>query len=163
MKFDFKLAGVEDLAALFDQLPRAVGKQVLTRALAKAGLPVAIAARAMAARSSGPGPHLADGIAIGTQLTRTQRRQAPPAGGVTVFVGARTPNAHLVEFGTGPRFTRSGRYAGRMPAKPFLRPAWDTNKGRVLEILKAELWAELLKAARRLRKRATKLAKALGR
>ena len=33
------------------------------------------------------------------------------------------PHRHLVELGTGPRYTRSGAYRGVMPARPFMEPA----------------------------------------
>jgi hypothetical protein len=39
-----------------------------------------------------------------------------------------------------------------------MRPAWDETKEKVLELFKAELWNALVKTARRLRRRAEKLA-----
>lgn len=43
----------------------------------------------------------------------------------TVFPRGKAGSArHLVEYGTGPRTQKStGRYTGRMPAKPFMGPA----------------------------------------
>lgn len=33
--------------------------------------------------------------------------------------------AHLIEFGTAPRYQKKGRYTGAMPARPFMRPAME--------------------------------------
>lgn len=37
------------------------------------------------------------------------------------------PYGHLVEFGTQVRHTKSGKSTGAMPARPFFRPAFDTQ------------------------------------
>jgi len=41
------------------------------------------------------------------------------------------PHAFIIEYGTKPRYQRSGRYTGIGSAQPFFRPAVDTNKGRI--------------------------------
>ena len=41
------------------------------------------------------------------------------------------PHAYIIEYGTKPRYQKSGRYTGIGPAQPFFRPAVDTNKGRI--------------------------------
>ncbi len=42
------------------------------------------------------------------------------------------PHAHLVEYGTGPRYQkRPKKYVGEMPAKPFFRPAVEATKAEV--------------------------------
>lgn len=43
------------------------------------------------------------------------------------------PHAYIIEYGTKPRYQKSGRYTGSGPARPFFRPAVDTNKGRIQE------------------------------
>jgi len=40
-------------------------------------------------------------------------------------------HAHIIEYGTKPRYQKSGRYTGIGPAMPFFRPAVDANKGRI--------------------------------
>ena len=37
------------------------------------------------------------------------------------------PHAHLLEYGTEARYDAAGAYRGQMPAKPFFRPAIDSN------------------------------------
>lgn len=47
-------------------------------------------------------------------------------GGFSATVVPRKPKGahrHLVEYGTGSRYTRSGAYRGRMPKMPFMEPA----------------------------------------
>jgi HK97 gp10 family phage protein len=62
------------------------------------------------------------------------------------------PHAHLVEFGTGPRTPKEkkvmysnltgifyGTHAAPMPAHPFFRPAWDTQKERITNVIISKL------------------------
>ena len=64
--------------------------------------------------------------------------------------------AHLVEFGTGPRFQKSGRYTGSVAPQPMLQPAWDMHKSQILEGLGKRLWDEIEKTMARRAKRAAK-------
>jgi HK97 gp10 family phage protein len=91
---------------------------------------------------------LRDSLAIGSKLSKSQKRKRFGAkrGAVELFVGATWPkgaHAHLLEFGT--RF---------MSPKPFMRPAWDGNERRALDIFKREVWKVLSRAAKRLARRA---------
>lgn len=42
-------------------------------------------------------------------------------GGYIVYI--KSPHAHLIEYGTGPRYHKSGKHVGRGPAIPFFRQA----------------------------------------
>lgn len=66
------------------------------------------------------------------------------------------PHAHLVEFGTvGQRRSGGGvmanketgeffgRVVGPMPAQPFIRPAFDSQKDRAVKVIDVELWARI--------------------
>tara|TARA_Y100000385_G_C12756135_1_gene493104 strand:+ start:165 stop:590 length:426 start_codon:yes stop_codon:yes gene_type:complete len=47
-----------------------------------------------------------------------------------ILIGPKYPQgnlAHLIEYGTAPRYTADGNYRGEMIAKPFMRPAIDNN------------------------------------
>lgn len=69
-------------------------------------------------------------------------------------------HAHLVEFGTVERTLATPRTVtlggktvtitttGTMPAKPFMRPAFDENSGRVAGKLKTSLWDVVQSKAR---------------
>jgi len=56
------------------------------------------------------------------------------------------PHAHLVEYG----HVASGWYQGgeHVPAYPFFRPAIDTNKVRVMMMIKREMQTQIQRAAR---------------
>lgn len=47
----------------------------------------------------------------------------------------RAPHAHLVEFGTGPRFDSNNKYVGEAPAQPFMGPAAQRGGGKALRVV----------------------------
>lgn len=67
---------------------------------------------------------------------------------VLVRVMVTAPHAHLVEFGTVPRFHKSGKSVGVMPAHPFVRPAWDGTSMAALSTIKTTLASEIARAAK---------------
>lgn len=138
-----KIEGLKELDRALKELPNAVAKGVIRTALKKAAEPIRAAAEAGAPRLT---HQLAQSIAISTTLSKRQRRkQGGKVGDVDVYVGASYPDgahAHLLEFGTS-----------KMSARPFMRPAWEANKGAALDIIKRELWGAIQRAARRLAKR----------
>lgn len=78
---------------------------------------------------------------------------------ITVNIGPSAPHARLVELGTAPRFQKTtGKYVGIMPAQPFVRPAFDNQKGNALNAIKREITVEIGKAKGRLDRKAAKLA-----
>lgn len=119
-------------------------KNILVRALKKAAKPIDDQASSLAPRDTGK---LQVSVITGTQLTRRQRSSSYKAGahGVAeVHVGTALSRGLFQEFGTF-----------KMPAQPFMRPAWDANKERAQGIIGTELWVEIRKAAdRAARKRA---------
>lgn len=61
---------------------------------------------------------------------------------VAVLIGFKKPegnHAVLVEFGTGPRVTDSGKSTGRMPALRFFTRAIDTKKREQVVVMTKEL------------------------
>lgn len=161
--FQLEVQGVRELQQALMMLPKSLRRTPLTNALKKAGEPTRALAAANCPRSAvdDDGKHLADTIRTTPMLNRNQRKQHKRmADGVEVFIGSTSPLAHLVEFGTAERFRKgvqTGTGAtGRMPAMPFLTRAWDSTKEGALAIIKAELWKEILAAAKRVRKRAEK-------
>lgn len=145
MKITVRLEGLKAIQDALHELPRATARNVMKRVLTKRAQPIAEAARRRAPVDRGD---LRDAIAVSTKLTRRQkglRRKDGPKD-VEVFVGpGPLPQAHLQEFGTS-----------NQPAQPFMRPAWDTEKDGVLEGIKADMWAEIEKAANRIARRAMK-------
>lgn len=141
----YRIDGLKELDEALRELPKATGKNVLKRALTTAAAPVEAEAKRLVPVKSGK---LRDSISIGPRLSKRQRGLNTPGSPVEIFVGASAlPHAHLQEFGTV-----------KMRPRPFLRPAWDANKMKVLESIKGDLWQEIEKAAKRLAKKAAKLA-----
>jgi len=134
-----------EIDAMLSELPKAMGKTVVRNALKKAAKPIKDAAA-----EGAPG-----GIKKSMKIDdKRGGKRVKSNKAVYMFVGPTEPHAHLVEFGTGPRYHKSGKYVGKMPPNPFMRKAWDSMKDRAFEILKEELSNELMKAAKRLKTRA---------
>jgi HK97 gp10 family phage protein len=134
-----------EIDAMLSELPKAMGKTVVRNALKKAAKPIKDAAA-----EGAPG-----GIKKSMKIDdKRGGKRVKSKKAVYMFVGPTEPHAHLVEFGTGPRYHKSGKYVGKMPPNPFMRKAWDSMKDRAFEILKEELSNELMKAAKRLKTRA---------
>jgi len=71
-----------------------------------------------------------------------QNRKFRTVSKVAVLVGFKKPqgnHAVLVEFGTGPRVTSSGKSTGSMPALRFFTRALDSTKTQQASVMKTEL------------------------
>jgi HK97 gp10 family phage protein len=144
--------GLKELEAALNQLPKSTGKAVLRRTLKKAGQPIADNARALAPDDpTTSGNDLKSSIGVSTKLSKRQasahrKMFRSDKASVEMFVGAGPlPQAHNQEFGNVNHGPQS-----------FMRPAWDGNKSRALDIIKTELGDEIMKAAKRLAKRAVR-------
>lgn len=153
MSSSLKVSGFKELDELLASMPRQLAGAGVTAGLRRALQPVAAAARAYA-------PGSLDGrIRIAPTIKASQRSQSleqPGSGRKVMYVGATAPHAHLVEFGTGPRYQANGKYVGIMPPDPFMRPAWDANKDQVLATLAQAVREEIGKALARRSARAIK-------
>ncbi|MFY1710442.1 hypothetical protein J3366_03020 [Tritonibacter mobilis] len=156
MAVKMRIEGAGDIERALAALPRGTAKGVMRRAMKKSLKPVAQMAEAASPFA----------IAVTAKLTARQAREARGDRGrskVVLYVGpvepdgADAPHAHLYEFGTGPRVQSStGRATGAMPARPFLRPAWDASQAMMLATLKREVWAEIEKSLERARRKAAR-------
>lgn len=159
-----KIEGLRELEKALMELKTTTAKGVARRAMKKSLAPFRDRAAAMAPRGTEPlegrDERLADSLAITTRLSRSQRRGLKlDRDTVYMFAGpSGQRHAHLVEFGTGPRFQKNGRYVGRMPAQPFMRPAWDATKAEVLKRISEEMRREIEKTVARIAKREAKAA-----
>lgn len=160
------IVGAMELAqALRDLGTDRLIKATLRRALLQAGAPVAAAAAALAPRSrrTTGKPHMADKISVSATLSRRQRTGqegwATRDTEARVYIGAspRGP-AVLAEFGTRARHQKNGKSTGAMPATPFMRPAWEAGKEKVLDDFERLLWIQIQKSAERLARRTAKAA-----
>lgn len=154
MSVSFKVSGFREMERSLAGLKRGTAKGVVRRALKKVLKPVAEMADASAFE-----------IAVTSALTARQRGEARRDFGrskVSMYVGPvdafgrGAPHAHLIEFGTGPRYHKSGKYVGAVMPEPFMRPAWDAVQPVMLENLKREIWSEIEKTLARAAARAAK-------
>jgi len=148
--FTFELVGVKEMMKLLEQLPTiAMQKGVLRNALKKAGKPIAEVAAINA-----PEP-VKKTIKVSTSLKGSQKKgRIKDRSRVEVFIGSSHPLSHLFCWGTVERFRESGGATGHITAKPFLRPAWDSGKHQALKDFALEIKNQLLKAVKRLVKKA---------
>ncbi len=138
------MLGLADLNRALEALPKATARNTLKRVLTKAAKPIEDDADAKAPKRTGA---LEKSIITGTRLTRPQAKQAKKDGKffAEVHVGTADPAGIFQEFGT---FSNA--------AQPFLRPAWEANKDRALQIIKDELGTEIEKPAARLARKAAR-------
>ena len=152
--FKFELHGLKELMDAMEQLPTmSMKKGVVRNALKKAALPVKEAAKANAQSLPFDNKAIVDSIKVGTSLKKSQRGRQDRSR-VTVYVGSSHPLAHLFEFGTAERFTKTGAARGHISPQPFLRTAWDANKKIALGRIGEEMWKAILKSAKLLSKKA---------
>ena len=148
-----KLTGTRELAKALQTIPRRSTRTTILRASARAGAkPFVQAARKKVRANSKDSGTLLKSIKARTVKSNKFR------GKVVAGSGSDAPHGHLVEFGTGPRQTKSGRFTGSMGAEPWARPAYDQTKGRSLALMRKaavnRLNREALKFARKAKARA---------
>lgn len=160
-----ELQGAADLEKSLRELgdSKAI-RRIIKRALLKAAEPTAKKARALARRKTG---EMAEGVDVSTTLSRRQR--AGRGGHVAargrfdpfaafVYIGAHPMGpAVLQEFGTAQRHHKNGKSTGANPAFPFMRPAWEEDKFKILKDFSDMLWVEIEKEAVRIARRQAKL------
>lgn len=167
----FKIEGLRELDEALKELPRATARNVLKRALTKAGQPMADMARSLAPVDPDGGGTLRDNIVVSSRIKnkvgaseyaaamrdglgkeaavaalRDARRAAAGMGShAEVYVGPTTKAFYgmFQEFGT--------RNHG---PQPFLRPAFDSRAPRALDTIRDDLATEIEKARARLAKKA---------
>ena len=145
----FKFEGFSEIDNALAALPAATSKAVGRRALKKALTPVA-----EMANDFWPG---ADPLAfaVSAKLKSGQTPTEAVANAVVMYVGAAgaAPHAHLLEWGTAPRYHKSGKFVGAVAPSPSLTPAWEANRDQVLngiaDVLREEIAATLARRAKR--------------
>lgn len=145
VKFHFRIEGLRELDRALAELPRSVAKPVLIRGMKKTLEPTKNLAVMFAPQETG---RYAKTILITGDLKDSQKKDGELKSGVTVYVGSSSPLAHLFEFGWHPgggaTFTK----------RPHLRAAWDSTKEEVRKRFARFLWAEILKATKKLASKA---------
>ncbi|MGE4339152.1 MAG: HK97-gp10 family putative phage morphogenesis protein [Pigmentiphaga sp.] len=174
MRMKANISGLKELNAALEGLPKSIQRNALRRVLNRAGEPIAQAASANAPRDTG---ELRDSIAVSARLKnnvgRKEYAEVMRSGGTkddarAALRGARRAakgQGSFAEIHVGPAEPQANKRrnaikrivqefgSSTQPGQPYMRPAWDANKGRALEIIKADLAAEVDKAAKRYAKR----------
>lgn len=149
-----RIEGLKELDRALSQLPKATAKNVLRRTAIRALAPVIADAKLRVPVDEGD---LRDSLKVAGKLSKRQQRKNAKAvaegkAAVQLYAGpAALPHAHLVEFGTS-----------HMPPQPFMRPAWDANKMKVLELIRLDLGNEIERAAARLARKAARTSRKAG-
>lgn len=172
------VAGLRELDAALGQLTKATARNVVKRVLVKAGEPIAAAAAAFAPKDT---MELSNSIVVSSKIenkvgnaefAEAMRQGLGRDAAVKALRGARRAAKGKGSFGmvlVGPTKAKTKKDAIKrvvqefgsvnQPGHPYMRPAWDQNKDKALDIIKNELGDEIQKAAARSAKRAA--AKAL--
>lgn len=152
-----KVEGLAELEREMTQLSKSAGRRVLRSSLQKSTPELINEMKSRAPVDSGA---LRDSITASSKLGKAQARRhrkmfKDDRSAVEFFVGpsynlgAGGRHGHLLEFGTV-----------KMSPQPFMRPAFDSDKMRLLGRVEDNLRQELNKSLARMMKRAKKLEKA---
>lgn len=141
MELDFRVRGDGKLIRTFEKLGN-VGKDVvLAEAATAASEPII-----NAAKGNAPNAVISEGIRL-VALEITQRGKVTAKIGLP---GGKKPwfKGLFIELGTGPRIQKkTGRRTGSMPAAPFLRPAFDSEKERAQALFANHIRTRLAQVA----------------
>ena len=140
-----RIEGLRQVDQALKELPRATSKNVVRRVLRNRAEPMAFLASNLAPIDDAD---LANSMEISTRLAPRQRRGKSHPDRVEVFVGSSSSLAHLQEFGTR-----------HHAAQPFMRPAFEQLKYRVLDGIQKDLMNEIEKAKARQARKAARIAR----
>jgi len=162
MQGGLKLEGMAGLKKALDDLPKATSKNVQRRVLLKRAQLVVDSAKAKAPVRLG---HLRRSIIATTKrpagrASASRRAFAAAGGGAAGRAASKAVGAAMVEVFVGPgRHPQAGQqeFGNRNhPPQPFLRPAFDENRERLIRGLADDMWQEIAKASARLAKKAAR-------
>ena len=141
MEVKLSVVGIEQIDDLIKGLPTVFQHSVLQNAHAEAAKPLIYKEHLLA--PVGETGKTADSIG----LIKPPFSKASVSG--EVQAGPRRGKfggnvAHLSEFGTKPRFNKSGAYRGIMPKHPFVTPAWEQTHSEVEDKIAVALSQKLL-------------------
>lgn len=161
-----QVSGLKEALEALRELPKGTDKRTIRAAMIDAVQPIVATAQKLAPEDEGdlkdsmiatPRVEASQRSAVGRTRKTDVRAFAGP--NYSEGQGYSAPHAHLVEFGTSARYTTGGKskpkgvYSGRMPAQPFMRPAFDAGKMKFIRDMQARLITLVDKAVRRAARR----------
>lgn len=134
---EVRLSGFKELDAALGEMKKATERRVLRKAAVEALQPFVEEAKRLVPVDEGT---LRDSITAGSAITKNARRadRGDPPEGVRVYAGTANRNGVPREFGSH-----------RSAAEPFMRPAWESKSGEVLDRAMTSLGEQVDKAAKR--------------
>jgi HK97 gp10 family phage protein len=141
------VTGVREIDKVLKELPKQMTHAILGSAHVAAAKPLVEKAKLTA--PEGPTGNLVDSIGA----VKTSIKRADAIG--QVFVGPRRKgrykgyHGHMVEFGTKRRKTKKGANRGVMPAKPFMKPSFESTKNEVERQIATQIGRVVVRTMRR--------------
>lgn len=150
----FSFEGGKDLeAALMSLGTKVTARNVGKRALTKAADPIKVKAQLLAPKDEGD---LQESIKVGKAVAPFQN-DGNRGDYIAVFVGIDdSVDSRLVVYAAE---QEKGNPARHLEAQPYMRPAWDSEKGKAAERIAPELWDEIEKASARAARKAARRVK----
>jgi HK97 gp10 family phage protein len=142
MQFAVRIVGDAIMARRIQALVNVADSKSIRGALREGSRPIIDEARARA-----PSPNVARGI----RFIRAVRKYGGAIVAEVGLLGGRRPWFYglFVERGTGPRVQKTtGRSSGSMPARPFLRPAFDVRRREASRLFFESLKRRVMEARR---------------
>ena len=124
MTWKVKVKGIKELQKELDNVAKEMKQEL------KIGTEEAAENVADIVRSNAPGS-LSEAVDTKSLPERSNYPQ-------TTMVGLsynKAPHQHLVEYGTGPRYTNDGAYRGQMPPNPFFRKSIDGARDMIKDTI----------------------------
>lgn len=139
-----EITGIEELEKNFKRLEEMTTQRKALSAIERG---FKNAAKPMLNKAKQYAPYKTGGLEGSIKITNTIPGSTRKAKGeIRFYVRSTAPHAHIIEYGTGPRYHADGKYVGSSPPDPFLRPAFEEEWKTALEGLESEIAAAIKKA-----------------
>lgn len=147
-----RITGAREMEAVLRQLPAAIAKQTLTKALREAAQPVLDEARALAPVGQESRGRVRLRRTKRGKITISNYGKLKPSLRIATVPASQTPHSATVVVTVGKAFWGMFVEFGTrfMSARPFLRPAFESKKMDALNRLGKALGEEIEKAAKKL-------------
>lgn len=143
MNTKITLTGVKEIDDVLRGLPLQINHRVLQAANAEAAKPLVDRAKTLSPNGKTLNLEKSIGVlksSFSSAQTLGEIQVGPRRGGAN-----KGHTAHLVEYGTKPRYNKAGAFRGQMKAKPFMQPAFEQTKftvlGRISDSIGKKLYA----------------------